>query len=156
LKKGEEVRRKRDTTILNFVKKNPVSEEIKKKVIGASILELKDLLKKKEVTSKEIVCALASQVVDVGLDLNLLADADLEKSFEEAEAADIFMNNNSYDKWLPLTGVPISIKDNLDVKGMLTSFGLCSKIDNFPKEDSHIVKLLRSLGAVIFVKTNIP
>jgi len=125
-------------------------------VIGASILDLKDLLKKKEVTSKQIVCALASQVADVGVDLNLLADADLEKSLEEAEAADVFMKNNSYDKWLPLTGIPISIKDNLHVKGMLTSFGLCSKINNFAKEDSHVVNVLRKLGAVIFVKTNIP
>jgi amidase len=56
---------------------------------------------------------------------------------------------------LPLLGVPIAVKDDVDVAGEQTSFG-CS--GTFPRAhiDSEMVRRLRSAGAIVVGKTNTP
>ncbi|KAL4755380.1 hypothetical protein BDW72DRAFT_200039 [Aspergillus terricola var. indicus] len=57
----------------------------------------------------------------------------------------------------PLHGLPISIKDSFQVKGLHTTLGYVSFLKNGPAtENSAMVDLLLDLGAVLYVKTNIP
>ncbi|KAL4739691.1 amidase signature domain-containing protein [Aspergillus similis] len=57
----------------------------------------------------------------------------------------------------PLHGLPISIKDTFQVKGVHTTVGYVSFLKNGPAtENSAMVDLLLDLGAVLYVKTNIP
>ncbi|MFC7360400.1 amidase [Nocardioides astragali] len=62
----------------------------------------------------------------------------------------------------PLEGVPIVIKDSMDVKGMPTTSGwpLTSPISGgvslVPEADAPAVKRLRDAGAIIIGKTNLP
>ncbi|KAL4926283.1 general amidase GmdB [Aspergillus undulatus] len=57
----------------------------------------------------------------------------------------------------PLHGLPISIKDSFRVKGVHTTVGYVSFLkDGLAKENSALVDLLLDLGAVLYVKTNIP
>lgn len=58
------------------------------------------------------------------------------------------------DRDLPLFGVPILVKDNIDVAGMVTSAGSCALADNVAQKDARIVENLRKNGAVILGKTN--
>jgi amidase len=52
----------------------------------------------------------------------------------------------------PLLGIPIAIKDNLDLAGEITSHG--SRTERGPAaEDSEVVRRLRAAGAVIVGKT---
>lgn len=56
----------------------------------------------------------------------------------------------------PLHGLPVSLKDNFNVPGYPSSVGFTSwALDPMDKE-STIVTTLKSLGAVPFVKTNVP
>jgi Asp-tRNA(Asn)/Glu-tRNA(Gln) amidotransferase A subunit family amidase len=55
-----------------------------------------------------------------------------------------------------LEGIPISIKDSLDVAGCDSTCGLVSRINRPASEDAALVTLLRRAGAIIFVKTNVP
>ena len=52
----------------------------------------------------------------------------------------------------PAHGLPILLKDLIDVKGMYTSAGNYSLRDSFPENDSGIVKKLRASGVVILGK----
>ena len=56
----------------------------------------------------------------------------------------------------PLHGLPVSVKDNFDVAGQDSSLGWVSEIGKPKTEDVAMVKVLRRLGAVVYVKTNIP
>ncbi|THC91896.1 hypothetical protein EYZ11_008648 [Aspergillus tanneri] len=56
----------------------------------------------------------------------------------------------------PLHGLPVSIKDVLSVKGMDTSIGWVGLINNPAPADKSVAKTLRRLGAVLYVKTNLP
>ena len=57
-------------------------------------------------------------------------------------------------KDLPLFGLPILIKDNIDVAGLPTTAGSCMLTDNIAVKDAPIVANLRKNGAVILGKTN--
>ncbi|MFF0818275.1 amidase [Rhodococcus sp. NPDC003318] len=56
---------------------------------------------------------------------------------------------------LPLLGVPIAVKDDVDISGEPTAFGCAG---DFPAKtsDSEVVRRLRAAGAVIVGKTNSP
>ena len=57
----------------------------------------------------------------------------------------------------PLHGLPISIKDCFQVKGKQTTAGFVEFIKHpAATENSCLVEILLELGAVIYVKTNIP
>lgn len=56
----------------------------------------------------------------------------------------------------PLHGLPLSLKDNFNIKKYPSSVGFCSWALEPMKEESTIVSILRDLGAVAYVKTNVP
>jgi len=56
----------------------------------------------------------------------------------------------------PLHGLPISFKDQFNIKGLDTSVGYISWTDKPASEDSTIVTLLCAAGAIPFIKTNVP
>ncbi len=55
----------------------------------------------------------------------------------------------------PLHGIPVLIKDNVDVAGMVNSAGSLALADNRPAADAFMVARLRDAGAVILGKTNL-
>jgi amidase len=56
----------------------------------------------------------------------------------------------------PLHGLPISFKDQFNIKGLDTSVGYVSWTNKPATEDSTLVTLLSAAGAIPYVKTNIP
>ncbi len=56
---------------------------------------------------------------------------------------------------LPLAGIPVLVKDNIDVKGLHTTAGSLALADNIAVSDAPIAANLRRNGAVILGKTNL-
>lgn len=56
----------------------------------------------------------------------------------------------------PLHGVPIAIKDNIDVRGMPTTAGIVAYQNRVAFVDAVVVEKLCSAGAIIVGKTNLP
>ncbi len=54
----------------------------------------------------------------------------------------------------PLLGVPIAVKDNIDVAGVATSNGTTALLGKPVRRDAGVVERLRSAGALIAGKTN--
>lgn len=54
----------------------------------------------------------------------------------------------------PLHGVPIAIKDNIDVAGMATTSGCRALVRAMPPGDATVVARLRAAGAILIGKTN--
>ncbi|KAJ7631228.1 general amidase [Roridomyces roridus] len=55
----------------------------------------------------------------------------------------------------PLHGLPISLKDQISIKGIDSTMGYVSWIGKPAEKNSVLVDILESLGAVPFVKTNV-
>lgn len=56
----------------------------------------------------------------------------------------------------PLHGIPMTLKDQFNVKGHDTALGYTGRAFKPVSEDAVLVQMLRKLGAVIFAKTNLP
>ncbi|KAH6952198.1 hypothetical protein FAVG1_08553 [Fusarium avenaceum] len=56
----------------------------------------------------------------------------------------------------PLHGLPISLKDSFQISGIQATIGLIAYLDDVSSTNSPLVEILLSLGAVPFVKTNVP
>src|ERR1700753_250435 len=56
---------------------------------------------------------------------------------------------------LPLLGVPVAIKDDVDIAGQLTTYG-SSAVSTPATRDAEVVARLRAAGAVIIGKTAVP
>ncbi|EPQ53515.1 amidase signature enzyme [Gloeophyllum trabeum ATCC 11539] len=56
----------------------------------------------------------------------------------------------------PLAGMPVSLKDMVNVRGYDSCLGYAAWVGKPAERDSAIVRLLRDAGAVPFVKTQIP
>ena len=72
-----------------------------------------------------------------------------------AKAEAVALDNERADKGSrsPLHGIPVLLKDNIDVANMPTTNGSAVMKDAIPPEDSAITRALRAAGAVILGKT---
>lgn len=56
----------------------------------------------------------------------------------------------------PLHGLPISLKDNFNLKGLDATIGFTSHVDDPAAHDATLATMLEQAGAVFYVKTNVP
>ncbi len=55
----------------------------------------------------------------------------------------------------PLHGIPVAVKDTVDVKDIPSAGGNLALAGTFPAHDAAVVRRLRDAGALIFLKTNL-
>jgi aspartyl-tRNA(Asn)/glutamyl-tRNA(Gln) amidotransferase subunit A len=110
-----------------------------------TIPELRQKLSSRAVKPREVVDALAARVADVDTKLKAYNHLNVEKSRAEADAADVSK---------PLGGVPVAIKDVINVKGDPCT--CASKIlqGYIAPYDATVITKLREAGAVLFGRTN--
>lgn len=105
-----------------------------------------------EVSSAELVDLSLRRIADAQPTLGAFTcvlDDEARAAAEQADAA------RAAGDTRPLLGVPIAVKDDVDVAGHPTRFGCDGRFD--PKtEDSEIVRRLRDAGAVVVGKTTSP
>jgi amidase len=86
--------------------------------------------------------------------LNAIVAHDLERARDKAKAADEAIANG--DKTGPLHGLPITIKDTIEVEGMPCTSGSPLLKEYIPSQNADVVQSLIDAGAIVFGKTNVP
>ena len=69
---------------------------------------------------------------------------------------DVLREAASIDTGLPLAGVPVAIKDNVDVEGLPTRFGSSASPTGTAARDDELVRRLRAAGCAVLGKTQMP
>ena len=117
-----------------------------------TIHDLHEMLKKREVSCKEITKSVFEHIDKVEDYIKSYITISKESALKEAEEVDKLIKNG--DNIAPLTGIPLAIKDVLCVKGIRTTCG--SKIlSNFiPPYDATSIKRLSDQRPVFLGKTN--
>lgn len=119
----------------------------------ASIKFLNDAIKTCQLDCAEIVGAAVTRMNDPASEGARTFVARNYNAEKEAKAFDILRKCHATTS--PLAGLPISIKDNIDIEGQPTTAGSVVLRSQPPaKRDAAIVTRLRSAGAVIMGRTN--
>ncbi len=118
-----------------------------KSVIG----ELSALLKSRKISSVELTKKYISEIEKKNGNLNAYVHLTFDEALKNAENADKLIKEG---KGTPLTGIPMTLKDNICTDGILTT--CCSKIleGHRPCYDATVWKRLKQCGAVLLGKTN--
>ena len=111
-----------------------------------SIADLQSLLRRREVSPREVIEVLQERIDAVDGGLGAYLSLDVEAALKEAEHANVD---------LPLGGIPIAIKDIINVMGQTCT--CASKILHGYRApyDATVIQKLRAAGAIPFGKTNL-
>ena len=111
-----------------------------------SIVDLQSMLRRREVSAREVVDALRARIEAVDGEIGAYLFLDMDAAAKEAEEANVD---------LPLGGVPLAIKDIINVIDQPCTCG--SKILHGYRAtyDATVIQKLRAAGAIPFGKTNL-
>src|SRR3954464_7339304 len=118
----------------------------------AGVAPLAELVQRGEVSSRELVEVALRRIERLDGDLNAFCAVYPERAL--AQAADADRRRRSGDL-LPLLGVPVAVKDEIDLADEITSRGTAAGTTP-AAEDAEVVRRLRAAGAVIVGKTTMP
>lgn len=95
------------------------------------------------------------RLADSGFQTSCLTEVLFDQAQERARHLDTLREKGQLAG--PLHGLPISLKESFQVRGTGATLGLIAYLSNGPSlENSCLVDVLLSRGAVLFCKTNIP
>jgi amidase len=135
----------------------------------AGIARQAELIAAGEVSSRELVELYLDRIERLDVRLNAFRVVLAEKARLEADQADARRAAASVSAdgggatsagaggiaGRPLLGVPIAVKDNIDVAGEVTYEGTNAR-EEPARADAEVVRRLRAAGAIVIGKTNVP
>jgi len=126
----------------------------KEDICFMSACDMAEKIKTQELTSVEITESIIERIEKINPIINAYCTTTIDLAREMARKADNAVKKG--EKVGLLHGIPTSIKDLMETKGIRTTFG--SKIyENYiPEEDDLTVKKLKDAGIVLLGKTNTP
>ena len=119
-----------------------------------SALDLAAAIRRRQVSSREALEYFLARIAALDKTINSVVTIDAQRARAEADEADRLLARGEARG--SLHGVPMTIKDSLQTRGMRTTSGAPELANFVPQEDAWPVARVREAGAVIFGKTNLP
>ena len=126
----------------------------KEDIFYMSASDMAEKIRAQELTSLEITETIIERIEKINPIINAYCTPTFELAREMAKNADQAVKKG--EKLGLLHGIPISLKDETDLKGFRTTFGSKLFETNISHKDDIIVERLKKAGVVILGKTNLP
>ena len=117
-----------------------------------SLREAADLVERRELSPVELTRACLDRIAAADADLHAFITVTADSALREAARAEAEIAGGR--RRGPLHGIPVSVKDLVDVAGVPTTSGSAVPARH-PRRDAPVVANLRRAGAVIIGKTNL-
>lgn len=121
-------------------------------VAFAGVTGQADLIRRGEVSAPELVALALDRIERLDREVNAFGAVYAERALLEATQADARVRAGENR---PLLGVPVAIKDEIDLAGEITSYGTGAMVSK-AAADADVVRRLRAAGAIIVGKTKMP
>lgn len=115
--------------------------------------ELVGLLKAGELSVRQVVESHLQRIEEVNPRLNAVVVPLFEQARKEADRLDSAYAH--HEKLGPLHGIPITVKESIEIAGTPSTLGLTNRISHRATTDAFQVTRLKQAGAVILGKTNV-
>ena len=121
-------------------------------VAFAGVAGQAELIQRGEVSARELVQSVLGRIERLEPELNAFGAVYTERALLEADQADARARAGERR---PLLGVPVAVKDEIDIAGEVTSYGTGAMVSKAPA-DAEVVRRLRAAGAIVVGKTKMP
>jgi amidase len=111
-----------------------------------------ELVRRGDVSSRELVELALARIERLDRELNAFGAVYAERALLEAEQADARLRAGESR---PLLGVPVAVKDEIDIGGEITSRGT-GAITTRAAADAEVVRRIRAAGGIVVGKTKMP
>jgi amidase len=111
-----------------------------------------ELVRRGEVSARELVELALRRIGRLDPQINAFGAVYEERALREAAEADARV---AAEDWAPLLGVPVAVKDEIDIGGEITSHGTGAVVTP-AAADADVVRRLRAAGAIVVGKTKMP
>ncbi|MFF5566600.1 amidase family protein [Streptomyces sp. NPDC012623] len=112
-------------------------------------------LRRGTISARELLERVLAHHSEVNPGLNAVVTLDADAARAAADRADAHLAGTGRTLG-PLHGLPVTLKDALETRGLRTTCGSTELSGHVPTTDADVVTLLRRAGAVIVGKTNVP
>lgn len=116
-----------------------------------TVTSLSKALNEEIITSEQLINIYLERIKEYNNQYNALITIN-ENAINEAKELDKERQNGNIKS--SIHGIPIIVKDNIDVLGTATTAGSKALSDNYPNEDALIIQKLKDAGAIIIAKAN--
>jgi Asp-tRNA(Asn)/Glu-tRNA(Gln) amidotransferase A subunit family amidase len=106
-----------------------------------------------EVSSRELTERTLRRIEAANAELNAVTAIYPERALAAADEAD---RERAAGAGGALLGLPVTVKDTVDVEGWPTTAGVVAARDRIAASDSSVARRLREAGAIVVAKTNVP
>ena len=111
-------------------------------------------IRARDLSSRDLLELYLDRIDRLNGPLNAVITLDVERAQVDATRADAEADRGEWRG--PLHGLPITIKDAIEVAGIRATGGARELIEHVPSFDAPSVARLRNAGAIVFGKTNAP
>ncbi len=118
-----------------------------------SILELGKLLRQGNISPVNLTTDCLARIEKLNPTLNAFITVTADSALAEARRAENEIRKGAWRG--PLHGIPLALKDLVDTAGVRTTAASALFKDRIPTQDSEVVRLLKSAGAVLLGKQNL-
>ena len=126
----------------------------KEDICFMSACDMKDAILRQELTSQEITETIIERIEKINPIVNAYCTPTIDIARDMAKKADEAVKKG--EKLGILNGIPTSIKDLMQTKGIRTTYGSKLYEDFIPEQDDIVVQRLMEAGCVLLGKTNTP
>ncbi|MEE9415665.1 MAG: amidase [Acidimicrobiales bacterium] len=120
----------------------------------ASAVKLACLIADRTIGARELLDHYLERIGRLDDELNSVITFDIERAQQTAHDADA--KTAAGAELGPLHGLPITVKDAIATKGIRSTGGAVELKDHIPTEDAPVVQRVKTAGANVFAKTNLP
>jgi aspartyl-tRNA(Asn)/glutamyl-tRNA(Gln) amidotransferase subunit A len=121
--------------------------------LQSSILEIAEKLKKRVLSPVELTHDCLQRIEKLNSALNAFITITGESAMSQARQAEDEIQNGHWRG--PLHGVPLALKDIIDIAGVRTTAASALFKDRIPSQDAEVVRRLKDAGAVLLGKQNL-
>lgn len=119
-----------------------------------SAVELADMIRRKEVSSREVTDSILSRIDETNPQVNAIVTRTDDLARQQADEADTALARG--ENLGPLHGVPYTMKDLTFTAGVRTTMGSMLMSDFVPSENDLVAQRMADSGGVMLGKTNSP
>ena len=119
----------------------------------ATATEMLAALRTKRVSAVELLDLHVRRITSHNPALNAIVEPDFERAKTQAQAAD---EQRARGDDGPLLGLPMTLKESINVRGLRTTAGMEHWKDFRSEHDAPVTTRVKAAGAVIMAKTNVP